>query len=107
MKIKHWAGYGNVEAKKVLDMKYENRKYCCYDNVRLVNIEVSGDHERGLVRKDEGDIYWWLLKKLVKDFKDGSHDYRSILEVQVAPYYEKSESGRYEEKCLYKVVYLK
>ena len=107
MKIKHFAGYGTVNAKKVLDLKYTNKRFSCYENPRIVNIVVSGDHECGLVRKDVYDVCEWLLKKLVKDFKDGSHDYRSILEMDVAPYLELNSEGEYEEKCLYKVVYLR
>lgn len=106
MKIKHFAGYGTVNAKKVLDLKYTDKRYSHYENPRIVNIVVSGDHERGLVREDVYDVCEWLLKKLVKDFKDGSHDYRSIIEMDVAPYLELSSEGEYEEKCLYKVVYL-
>lgn len=68
MRIKHWAGYGTVNAKKVTDYKHTRygRAY------RVIQIEVTGDHERGLVRFDRYDIHHWLGRHFAKDkdYKD-------------------------------------
>lgn len=60
MKIKHWQGYGTVNAKKISDK-----------NNRLV-IEVSGNHEWGLYRNDDYDIYNWLVKRFNKNIESYS-----------------------------------
>lgn len=66
MKIKHFAGYGTVEMKKILE-----RKYTKYGKPYWrVDILVSGDHECGINRSN--DVYTcihWLLNK-VRKFKD-------------------------------------
>lgn len=56
MKIKHWQGYGSVNAKVVEKTKSS------------IVIEVTGDHEWGLVRNDAYDIKTWLLAKVAKDW---------------------------------------
>ena len=63
MRIKHWAGYGTIEAKKTYYVKAD-------DHVRYISIYVQGMHECGLVRDDGYDIERWLLKKhFAKDCK--------------------------------------
>ena len=56
MKIKHWAGYGCVSARKAKD-----------SNPFTLHIHVEGDHERGLIREDEYDLYYWLVRRFDKD----------------------------------------
>lgn len=51
MKIKHWQGYGTVEAKRI-------KNASC-----TLHIRVHGMHECGLRRDDEYDLYNWLVKK--------------------------------------------
>lgn len=61
MKIKHFAGYGSVQAKKVSKTNIGN------DKVKLV-VEVKGNHEWGLVRKDIYDVRRWLFNRFEKNF---------------------------------------
>lgn len=58
MKLKHWAGYGNVTAKKVADKRND------------LHIVVTGNHERGLRRDDMYDLFNWLIKRFDKSVKD-------------------------------------
>jgi len=66
MKIKHFSGYGNVQATKV--------SKTTRDGVTTMVIEVKGNHERGINLGEEGwrhyDIYKWLLSKFDKSVKD-------------------------------------
>ena len=73
MKIKHFAGYGSVNAKK-LEVKTN------LDGTKTIKIVVSGDHEWGLVREDKYDIFRWLLKRFAKDVGE---DYRCIRSMKV------------------------
>lgn len=59
MRIKHWAGYGCVNARRVND-----------GDPFTLHIHVEGDHERGLVRNDEYDLYNWLVKRFDRDVQD-------------------------------------
>lgn len=61
MKIKHFQGYGSVQAKKV-------SKTTIGDKTKLV-VEVKGNHECGLVRDDIYDVKRWLFDKFEKNFK--------------------------------------
>lgn len=67
MKIKHWAGYGSVTARKV---SYK-------DNVLVV--EVKGNHERGLVREYKSDVFDWLVKR----FDKMHNDYADIESIEI------------------------
>ena len=60
MKLKHWQGYGCVDATKVKD------------NSCTLHICVKGDHEYGLVRDDLYDLYHWLIQRFDKSLKDVS-----------------------------------
>lgn len=63
MRIKHWAGYGTIEAKKLGYLEYN-------EHGRYITIYTRGMHERGLVRDDGYDLEQWLLKKhFAKDCK--------------------------------------
>ena len=60
MKIKHWAGYGTVTAKKMPN-----------DGATL-HVRVRGDHECG-IHRDEWDasgLYRWLVQKFDKNAPD-------------------------------------
>ena len=54
MKIKHWQGYGSVNAVKTSEDKYH------------VEIVVTGAHEYGLLTTDHYFIRTWLLAKVAK-----------------------------------------
>lgn len=60
MKIKHWQGYGTVNAVK------ENRTV--RNGEVTLTIKVTGNHEWGLVRDDEYDLINWLVKRFDKSF---------------------------------------
>ena len=66
MRIKHYQGYGSVQAKKV-------SKTIVGDKTKLV-IEVKGNHEYGLVRNDIYDVKRWLFDKFEKNFKGEYYD---------------------------------
>jgi len=66
MKIKHFQGYGSVQAKKV-------SKTIVGDKTKLV-IEVKGNHEYGLVRNDIYDVKRWLFDKFEKNFNGNYYD---------------------------------
>ena len=59
MKIKHFAGYGCVNARK------------CKDSLpSMLHIEVEGNHEWGLVREDDYDLFQWIVSRFDKRFPD-------------------------------------
>jgi len=58
MKIKHWAGYGTVNASRI------------NDGVAKLHVRVTGNHEQGLKRYDEYDLYRWLVKRFDKSVPD-------------------------------------
>jgi len=67
MKIKHFAGYGSVEAKKISKKSFPNE----YDEIMTeLKIQVKGNHEYGLERDNAYDLYHWLVKKFDKSVKD-------------------------------------
>ena len=66
MKIKHFQGYGSVQAKKVSKTTIGNK-------TKLV-VEVKGNHEWGLVRDDIYDVKRWLFDKFEKNFKGEYYD---------------------------------
>lgn len=72
MKIKHFAGYGSVQAKKVYKTTIGNR-------TKLV-VEVKGNHEWGLVRDDIYDVRRWLFNKFEKNFK--GEDYEISMSIE-------------------------
>lgn len=72
MKIKHFAGYGSVQAKKVSKTTIGNR-------TKLV-VEVKGNHEWGLVRDDIYDVRRWLFNKFEKNFK--GEDYEISMSIE-------------------------
>ena len=55
MKIKHYAGYGTVNARRIKDC-----------SMFTLHIRVEGNHECGVVREDEYDIYHWLVSRFDK-----------------------------------------
>ena len=71
MKIKHWQGYGTVDARKIKD------------GAKL-HIRVSGNHEWGLRRDDEYDLFNWLIRKFDKSIPDYMtwHRMRPIIDIQ-------------------------
>lgn len=58
MKLKHWAGYGTVVAKRIPNAS-------C-----TLHVHVEGDHERGLRRDDEYDLFNWLVRRFDRTVTD-------------------------------------
>ena len=60
MKLKHWAGYGCVNARKIKD------------NSCTLHVRVEGLHEQGLERGtwDTYGLYNWLVKRFDKNVPD-------------------------------------
>ena len=61
MKIKHWQGYGTVNAVKIKDKNF------------TLSVKVSGNHEWGLRRDDIYDLFGWLVKKFDPAWKDKTY----------------------------------
>ena len=93
MRIKHFAGYGCVNAIKVKNVKTG-------ENTKQIVIKVSGNHEWGLYRNDKYDIYNWLVKRFCKDCSD----YRSIYYIYADWACEKI-NGQYVDGLIYYIDY--
>lgn len=65
MKIKHFQGYGCVNA-KVVKKVTDTSTHCDGYITKTLVIRVWGNHEYGLVRNDIYDINNWLVKKVAK-----------------------------------------
>ena len=83
MKIKHFSGYGSVNAKKlsVKNTTFTDNRY--YEEpCKVMLVQVSGLHEHGLDRDDkwlnEDIAFRWLLSKFDKTVKDR----RQIIDVE-------------------------
>lgn len=74
MRIKHWQGYGCVTARKVKD-----------SNPFTLHIHVEGNHEYGIIREDEYDLYHWLVVRFDKDVSDYPTWHRSNPIIEVRP----------------------
>lgn len=97
MRVKHFAGYGLVEAKKVskkpIINEYGEKK------TKMV-IRVKGNHERGLVPCDIFDAKKWLFDKFEKNFTKTRFD----INIEIENDYIK-EDGHYVEVAVYTFVY--
>ena len=71
MKIKHWQGYGTVNAVKKKDKDF------------ALVVTVSGNHEWGLRRDDMYDLFNWLVKKFDKSVADLPYSEFRRMEPQV------------------------
>ena len=91
MRIKHFFGYGCVNAKTIKKVK-------CDGNLEKRYVEVTGNHERGLssTYMTNYDVYNWLVKRMFKDIK--SHE-------QVKDFNVKTDyvliDGIDTEQCIY------
>jgi len=96
MKIKHFAGYGSVQARKVSKTKTADGK------TKLV-VEVKGNHEWGLVRNDIYDVYHWLFKRFEKNFDGSEYD----IDMDIKDDYVDDENNKYGcvEVAIYTFIY--
>lgn len=96
MKIKHFMGYGSVQARKVSKTKTDDGK------TKLV-VEVKGNHEWGLVRNDIYDVYRWLFSKFEKNFDGSEYD----IDMTIKDDYVDDENNKHEcvEVAIYTFIY--
>lgn len=92
MKIKHFQGYGSVQAKKLSKTTIGNK-------TKLV-VEVKGNHEWGLVRDDVYDAKRWLFDRFEKNFNGNDYD----IEMTIKDDYV-NENGIDVEVATYTFVY--
>ena len=97
MRIKHFAGYGSVEAKKVSKTTFTNEYG--EKKTKLV-VRVKGNHEMGLVRDDIYDVKRWLFDKFEKNFLGKDYE----ISMSVVDDYVK-ENGLDVEVAVYTFVY--
>lgn len=98
MTIKHYAGYGRVNAKRIKDDA-------------TLHVRVSGNHEQGLYRNDLYDLYNWLVKKFDKTvpasfaewYRAARAKYDQVVEIHDG--YETAPDGKTEEVCDYRFFY--
>ena len=74
MKIKHFAGYGCITARKCKD-----------SSPSMLHVCVEGDHEQGLSTHDEYVLYTWLVKRFDKTVPDCTDWIRSRPIIDVCP----------------------
>lgn len=72
MKLKHWQGYGTVNATKEKT-----------DRGELLHIKVTGEHECGLAREDDYDVFNWLVKRFDKNCGNNAYEYFSDKRLEV------------------------
>lgn len=93
MKIKHFQGYGCVEATKVKQEKYVD----AYGReMTKVVVLVKGNHECGLTTNGFYTLYKWLVKRFYKR----CNSYLDIFNMSYNNYYEKID-GIDVEHCQY------
>lgn len=71
MKIKHFAGYGSVDVKKVFKKTFTNE---WGEKKNKMVLSVKGNHECGIVRNDIYDVKHWIFDKFEKNFKGEYYD---------------------------------
>ena len=88
-KIKHFAGYGSVHAKKIAGSK------------EFLHIKVWGNHECGLERKDNYDVWNWLVKRFAKNM--GEYSWGKIKDCITELSWIKDDYGCDVEVCDYMI----
>lgn len=94
MKIKHWQGYGVLNAKAL-------KKGLVYSSMvknNYIVIEVKGNHECGLETYDHDFVFNWLLKKFDKNVESSSQ----IKNIELESNWDNQTK---EEVCIYKIFY--
>ena len=95
MKIRHYAGYGTVSARKISD------RNC------TLHVQVAGNHECGIERNDLYDLYHWLVKRFDKTVPDATSWLRSHPHVILLSGETTDDSGRSVDTCDYMFYYVK
>lgn len=86
MRIKHFAGYGCVNAFRIKDKECD------------LHIQVVGNHEWGIERNDTYDAFRWLVKRFKRNIGE---DDRIIKEMKTVSGYTIDENGNYIDTCDY------
>ena len=94
MKIKHWQGYGCVNAKKI--------KKSTKRGMTTLVVEVTGNHEWGLRRDDMYDLKRWLVDRFDRSAKDIPY---WNMEYVCGVDYFKAENGCDTERAIYTFTY--
>lgn len=95
MRIRHYAGYGTVTARKT-----RNRN--C-----TLHVQVTGNHERGIKRNDLYDLYHWLVRHFDKTVPDVTSWLRSHPRVILLGGETTDASGHTVDTCDYLFYYVK
>ena len=104
MKIKHWQGYGSVIARKISEKKVTINEYGAPEKATQVVIHVQGNHEYGIERDDDYDVYNWLLKRFCKVIPE--YNEMKYFQVSTNSYYKRNEKENIdEENCDYTITY--
>lgn len=82
MKLKHFAGYGTVEATRIPNAS-------C-----TLHVRVHGDHEWGLKREDDYDLFNWLVRRFDKSVKSYEEWHMKDPKIQVIEW--SSEMGKHD-----------
>ena len=90
MRIKHWQGYGTLNAVRTNTTTNGDNK--------IMTIMVSGNHEYGLACTDKYNIFNWLLRK----FDKTASDYRCIEHVKITSDYDHDHKC---DTCCYVIEY--
>lgn len=99
-KIKHFAGYGCVQAGVI------TKKFNTLTGLNTIVVRVQGNHEYGLERTDKYDVFNWLLKRFVKNLDPNFDCYRDIVSVEYNNIHGvKDASGYYLDTAEYTIVY--
>lgn len=91
MKIKHWQGYGCVNAIHIKDKEH------------TLHIRVTGNHEYGIEAQD-CHVYNWLIRKFDKSIKDEIQWYKLHPTMKTIPSYDYDKQ---EDVCDYYFDYKK
>lgn len=91
MRIKHFSGYGCIEATKISG------------TINQLVVKVKGNHERGLDRSNYySDVFNWLVKRFDKEHDD--YEDISDIEFSYGPY-EKDKYGDSVETAIYTIYF--
>ena len=95
MKIKHWAGYGCVNARRIAK-----------DHSVRLHIVVTDNHEWGIVRDDEYTLWNWLVRRFEKDVADYAEWHRMHPQIRIVPGETLDlNTGKYVDECHYYFTY--
>ena len=93
MKVKHFAGYGSVNVRKL------GREHTIEENGIYLLLEVRGNHEWGIKRDDIYDVVRWIGTKCDTKLTD----YRQVTGMDIEEYWDDKKK---EDVCRYHIYYI-